>query len=234
MAISLALLAYKEADNLRVLLPELKKVMDYLPEEYEIFVVDTQKALDDTEEVCKENGVAYYNQRKPYFGGAFRDAVAIAKYDKFLILDSDGSIDPHSIPKLYKKYVTGKYDVVIGSRYIKGGKTDSGKLAIFMSWGVNTVFRIIIGTSAKDISINYRIYDTKQLKATKTTCDHYDIQEEVLLRMKKNNKKMRIGEVPIQFKERLHGESKRRMLLFAINYFKSIFKFIGIKFNIIK
>ena len=69
MAISAVLLAYKEAENLKVLLPKIKQQLDKIGEEYEIIIVDTMKSLDDTPAVCKKFGARYVNQRLPHFGG---------------------------------------------------------------------------------------------------------------------------------------------------------------------
>ena len=108
------------------------------------------KPLDDTPAVCKKFGARYVNQRLPHFGGAFRTGIKAARYDKFLIMDSDGSHNPIYIPDIYKKFVKGA-DVVIGSRYVKGGKTNDSKVSIIMSHILNFVFRIITGIKAKDI-----------------------------------------------------------------------------------
>lgn len=62
MAISAVLLAYKEAENLKVLFPKIKQQLDKIGEEYEIIIVDTMKPLDDTPAVCKKFGARYLNQ----------------------------------------------------------------------------------------------------------------------------------------------------------------------------
>ena len=118
MSISVALLAYKEAENLKILLPQIIEQVEKCGEEYEILVVDTKEPLDNTAEVCAEYGAVYINQEYPGFGGAFRTAIQYAQKDKFLILDSDGSHPPKNIPDLYQMFATGQYDVVIGSRYV--------------------------------------------------------------------------------------------------------------------
>ena len=46
MGISVVLLAYREEENLRVLLPKIKEEVEKCGEEYEILVVDTAKPLD--------------------------------------------------------------------------------------------------------------------------------------------------------------------------------------------
>ena len=224
MSISVSLLAYKEAENLKILLPQIIEQVEKCGEEYEILVVDTKEPLDNTAEVCAEYGAVYINQEYPGFGGAFRTAIQYAQKDKFLILDSDGSHPPKNIPDLYQMFATGQYDVVIGSRYVKGGKTDDAKSSIIMSHMLNFAFRICLGISAKDISTDYRMYHTEQLKKVELTCVNYDVLQEVLLKLKLNkaDRRLRIGEVPIYFQKRLYGESKRQLIKFIISYIRTI------------
>jgi len=228
MAISTVLLAYKEAENLKVLLPQIKEQLDKTGEEYEIIIVDTAQPLDNTEEVCQQFGARYVNQKYPSFGGAFRTGIEAAEKDKFLILDSDGSHNPKYIPDLYNMFMTGA-DVAIGSRYVKGGHTDDAKSSIIMSKILNTTFRIALGIKAKDISTDYRMYDTAQLKKVELSCKNYDILQEVLLKLRINNKSLVIKETPISFDKRMFGESKRRLIPFILGYIKTLFRLIGIR-----
>lgn len=228
MAISTVMLAYKEAENLKVLIPKIQQQLEKTGEDYEIIIVDSAKPLDNTDEVCRDFGAKYVNQRYPNFGGAFRTGIEEAKYDKFLILDADGSHDPKYIYDIYKKFITG-CDVVIGSRYVKGGKTNDSKISTVMSLILNSTFRICLGLKARDISTDYRMYDTKQLKRVELSCENFDILQEVLLKMKLNNPKLVIDEVPISFEKRAFGESKRRLIPFIIGYIKTLFRLIALK-----
>lgn len=231
MGISVVLLAYKEEENLRVLLPEIIENVKKCGEEYEILVVDTAKPLDNTSQVCEEYGARYINQEEPGFGGAFRTAIKYAQMDKFLIMDSDGSHPPCNIPDIYKKFTEEKCDVVIGSRYCPGGKSNDAKSSQIMSHMLNFAYSVCLGLNAKDLSTDYRMYNTKALKRVELTCDNYDVLEEVLLMLKlnKKNHKLKFGEVPIDFQKRLYGESKRQLLKFIISYIKTLFRLIGIR-----
>lgn len=230
MSISAVLLAYKEAENLKVLLPRIKEQLDNTGEEYEIVIIDTMEPLDNTADVCSEFGARYVNQRYPYFGGAFRTGIEEARGDKFLIMDSDGSHNPIYIGDIYKKFVHGA-DIVIGSRYTEGGVTNDAKSSIVMSKILNTVFRIITGIRAKDISTDFRMYDTAQLKKVQLSCHNYDVLQEVLMKMKVNNPDIVIKEIPISFDKRLYGESKRRLIPFILGYIKTMFKLIGLRIS---
>lgn len=224
MGISVVLLAYEEEENLRVLLPQVIREVKQCGETYEILVVDTAKPLDCTREVCQKYGARYVNQEAPGFGGAFCTGIKYASMDKFLILDSDGSHPTEKIYPIYQKFVTGDYDVVIGSRYVDGGKTNDKRSSIWMSHILNGVFRLCIGVNAKDISTDFRMYHTDELKKVKLSCENYDVLQEVLLKLKlqKRNQKLQVGEVPIEFQKRMFGESKRQLIRFVISYEKTL------------
>ncbi len=224
MGISVVLLAYKEEENLRVLLPQIKDQVKQTGEEFEILVIDTEKPLDNTKGVCEEFGAKYVNQEEPAFAGAFKTGIQYASMDKFLILDSDGSHNPKYIPAIYDKFTKENCDVVIGSRYVEGGKTNDAKSSIVMSHILNGMFRFFLGIKAKDISTDYRMYYTEQLKNVSLSCHNYDVLQEVLLRLRLNkpDKKLKIGEVPIEFDKRIYGESKRRLIPFILSYMKTL------------
>ena len=231
MGISVVLLAYQEEENLKMLLPQIIENVKKTGEPYEILVVDTEQPTDHTQDVCKFYGARYINQKYPAFGGAFRTGIRCAKMDKFLIMDSDGSHPPAKIPEIYEKFVNGGYDVVIGSRYVEGGVTNDSKSSVIMSAILNTMFRICLGLKAKDLSTDYRMYRTADLKKVKLTCKNYDVLEEVLLKLKMNKPKgqFRIGEVPITFQKRVYGESKRRLLPFIWSYIKTLVRLTGMR-----
>ena len=230
MSVSVVILAYQEEENLRILLPKIIRNVEKVDRDYEIIVVDTAKPLDHTEDVCREYGAKYVNQRYPQFGGAFRTAIEEASKEYFLILDGDGSHDPDMIPQIYQKFVSENRDLVIGSRYVKGGKTNDSKCSILMSRILNTVFRITLGIDAKDISTDYRLYHTQMLKRVPLQCKNYDILEEVLLKMQlQKGTKLDIGEVPIEFNKRVFGESKRKLVAFIISYLKTLFYLLKVR-----
>lgn len=227
--ISVVLLAYKEAESLTLLFPRLIEKMDSLGEEYELIVVDTATPLDNTEEVCGKFGARYVNQEDPGFGGAYRKGISVMKGDKMLVLDSDGSHDPKYIPDIYNKFTEG-YDVVIGSRYTKGGKTEDAVSSRIMSHILNGVYRLVTGVKAKDLSTNFRMYRADVIRQVKLTSVNYDVLEEVLLLMKlKVGKNFKVTEIPITFNKRIAGESKRRLIPFIISYIKTMFRLTAIR-----
>ena len=228
--VTVAILAYGEEENLRVLLPQIHTVMQSMElPDYSILVVDGAQSLDNSKDVCEELNAKYVNQRYPGFGGAFRTAIEDAQGELFCILDADGSHDPACIPAMYRKFESEGCDLVIGSRYVKGGKTLDSPSSVVMSKILNLAFRIVLGIRAKDISTDFRLYETAQLKAVELQCVNYDVLQEVLLKLKLNKPELKIGEVPITFRKRLFGESKRRLLPFILSYAKTLFRLLWIR-----
>ena len=230
MGISVVLLAEKEEKNLMILLPLLKKILKDTKEKYEILVIDTMEPLDNTKRVCEKYDVIYLNQEEPKYAGAFKTGIKHAKYDKIQVLDCDFSHDPNVVTKINEKFNEG-YDLVIGSRYIKGGKTLDSKTSQIMSKILNFVYRKFLGIKAKDISTSFRMYDAKQLKSVKLDSKNFDVVEEVVFKMIRQNPKLKISEVPITFNKRLFCESKRSFTQFIGSYIKTLFCLLCIKFG---
>ena len=54
MSISIILPSYKEYDNLKIILPELENELNSFISDYEILVIDTIEAMDETPTLCKK------------------------------------------------------------------------------------------------------------------------------------------------------------------------------------
>ncbi len=224
-------MAYKEAENLNILLPKIKMEIEKCETDYEIVVIDSTEPLDNTAEVCEKWGARYINQEEPSFGGAFRTGIKYANKEKFLIMDADGSHPTDRIPAIYHKFVEENCDVVIGSRYVEGGVTNDVFTSQVMSHILNFCYRIVLGIDAKDISTDYRMYRTADLKKVKLECWNFDVVEEVLLKLKLNKSEcdLKVREVPIIFQKRMFGESKRQLVKFIISFIKTLFMLMGMR-----
>jgi dolichol-phosphate mannosyltransferase len=220
--ISLIIPAYCEEENLRLLFPRLKKVLLETGLSHEILVVDTQKPLDKTEDVCGENLVRYIaTGEADCYGAAVRTGIGAAKGNYIIFMDADGSHSPEYIPELLKFRLEA--DVVAASRYVEGGDSENSKILIFMSWVVNFVYSVVLGIRCKDVSNSFKLYRSSQLKAIKLYCGNFDIIEEILFKLNKRFK-IEIREIPFTFKKRKFGESKRNLFLFMITYLFTLLK----------
>ena len=123
-SLSIIIPSYTEAENLEVLLPKLKKSMETIEGDYEVFVIDALEKIDETEEICKKNGFFHVHRRGgSKYGDAIRTGIDCANNFYSIIMDADGSHDPAFISKLWNWRKS--YDIVIASRYVTGGKTEN-------------------------------------------------------------------------------------------------------------
>ena len=225
MDISIILPAYKEAENLKILIPNIRTKLDDFGVEYEILVIDTMNEMDDTRDVCNKEGIRYINREGGNnYGDAIRTGIeqALGKY--IVYMDADGSHNPADILRLYNTITTNDSDIVIGSRYMKDGKTDNNFILVAMSYALNLTYRLIFNLNVKDVSDSFRVYRGDKLKSIKLTCENFDIVEEILIRLKKKYPGIKIEEIPVVFNKRVHGESKRDLIKFIFTYIKTIIK----------
>ncbi len=226
--ISILLPAYNEAENLNMIIPRLHETMGDI--EHEILVIDTVEPMDETEEVCRASGAKYVpREGGNTYGDAIRTAFDKSSGEFAVIMDADGSHDPKYIPEMIERQRVTGCDLVIGSRYCKGGHTDNGPLLRAMSWSLNYTYRLFFGLKVKDVSDSYRLYKTEQIKALDLESSNFDIVEEVLIKLNLYNNGFSIEEVPISFNKRVAGESKRKTLQFIRSYLGTLFKMMGFK-----
>ena len=225
--LSVVLPAYREADALRLLLPELNCSVRELTTSFEILVVDSAQPLDKTEAVCEVFGARHVRQRGPHYGNAVRTGIEEARGRHILFMDADGSHNPEHIQRLW--HSRKDYDVVIGSRYVAGGSTENPPVLIFLSWLVNVIFRLCFRLRCKDVSTSFRLYRAAVLKPLRLRSENFDIVEEILILAMHFGS--RIHEVPVTFEQRKAGQSKRNLVLFALGYLWTLARLFWIKIS---
>lgn len=226
MTLSVVIPAYKEAQNLNLIIPKIQDALKGV--DHDINIIDTITPMDETEAVCSQYGVNYYHREGGnLYGDAIRTGFKVATKDHILIMDADGSHSPSDFSKMLND--AENYDLTIGSRYVTDGKTDNPWILVFMSWIVNVCFRIALGLKVKDISDSFRIYKSADVKALQLDCNNFDIVEEIIIKLSVYHNNYKIREVPITFNKRMYGESKRDLLKFAFSYISTIVKLFKIK-----
>ncbi len=215
--LSVVMPAYREAVNLQLLLPRLQATLASMRVESEILVIDAEEPLDDTAEVCQRHLARCIPRREgPLYGHAVRTGIAASRGDWVVLMDSDGSHDPEFINDLWE--LREKSDLVIASRYTAGGKTENTQLLIWMSQTVNVIFRWVLGLKVADVSNSFRLYTGDHLRGLRLKCQHFDIVEEILVKLAFGHANYRIREVPAVFRRRQEGQTKRQLLRFAVGY----------------
>lgn len=130
-------------------------------------------------------------------------------YEYIFEMDADFSHDPEDLIRLYDACSKGK-DVVVGSRYTKGGKVVNWPWdRIFISKGGALYTKMITWMPVNDPTAGFVCYKRKVLSTIPLDKVHfvgYAFQIEMKYRAWKLG--FKIGEVPITFRDRKEGVSK--------------------------
>ena len=204
---------YNESTNISTLLDKLSMAHEV----FDILIVD-DNSPDGTSKIVEDNYVRNLKtihllkrDQKLGLGSAYRDGFKWAlkkNYQHFVEMDGDFS---HTFDDLMHMLTfKDKYDLIIGSRYIKGGKTEGwSKSRKLLSVVANLVARLLLGIKVNDMTSGFRIYSRDCLEDINyydTKSNGYAFQIEMTLLACMNKKS--IKEVPITFYERDLGESK--------------------------
>ena len=214
----LILAAFKENDNLRVILPQL--VMD-LPERTAIIVADDsplefrRELIELTSQVSSKYGVVLhlsFGDEKSGRGAAIRRSLSLAldlfpKADLFLEADSDGSHAPKDMLRVLIS--ASSADLLIGSRYLPQssilGWSRSRRL---MSRYLNFLIPKLLNLPINDVTNGLRRYSLtavrKILDIEAKTAGFIYLAEVASLLYRAG---LSLEEVPISFAERRFGSS---------------------------
>ena len=203
---------YNERENLAPLIQEFLQVVPHA----DVLVID-DNSPDGTGKLADELAAAdprvhvIHRAGKLGLGTAILAAMRYAMdhdYDVMVNVDADFSHDPRYLPAMLAGMK--RHDLMIGSRYVPGGGTVNWPLSRkLMSWGINTLVRLLMRIPARDTSGGYRSYSVELLRRTNLenlVSRGYSFQEEVLYRCRKAGCK--IGEIPIIFADRRAGATK--------------------------
>ena len=208
----IAIPTYNERENIAALLPVLRG----LYEAAHVLVVD-DNSPDGTGDVVA--ALAARDPRihlmrrdgKQGIGSAYRAAFAWAVrrgYALVVEMDADGSHDPAEVKRLLETSAVA--DVVVGSRYIPGGRIQNWPLSrLALSRGGNGLARLLVGTQVHDWTSGFKCYRREVLETLRfdrITSEGYSFQIEILFHCLRNGWKLR--EVPITFVDRRLGRTK--------------------------
>jgi dolichol-phosphate mannosyltransferase len=210
---------YNEVENLSLITQAL---FDLAINDMGILVVD-DASPDGTGELAESLVLAHpgrfhviHRQGKMGLGTAYIQGFqwALQQGIEFVIqMDADFSHSPSYIPKFLS--LMPDYDVVVGSRYVKGGRLDErwGWGRWFLSWWANSVWvRVILGVKAKDATAGFKCWRAsalQQIGLERIRSNGYIFQVEMCYMAERLG--LRSKEIPIYFEDRRIGQSKMDM-----------------------
>jgi dolichol-phosphate mannosyltransferase len=206
---------YNERENLPVLVDGLMR-----HENVRVLVVDDQSP-DGTGTVADALARTFagrvdvlHRTSRRGFGRSCVDGMTQAVHEPVDVvcqMDADLSHDPADLPRIIA--ASAHADVVIGSRYIAGGRILNWPLRRrILSRFANSYIRLVTRLTARDCTSGYRCWRRETLASVPFDhifSDGYSFLIEMLFRAERRG--VRVAEVPITFVERLKGQSKLSM-----------------------
>jgi dolichol-phosphate mannosyltransferase len=203
---------YNESLNLRPVIERLRRAQP----EVDVLVVD-DGSPDGTGELADAIAAedpqvtVLHRTTKEGLGAAYRHGFGVALergYDAIGEMDADGSHQPEQLHLLLDALRDA--DLVIGSRWVPGGSIVNWPLhRELLSRGGNFYTRHLLGIRVRDATAGYRLFRRTTLEAIdlgSVESAGYIFQTDLAFRTVRAG--LTVVEVPIEFVERVRGESK--------------------------
>jgi dolichol-phosphate mannosyltransferase len=215
---------YDEADNLAAI---ATAILEALPDAMLLVVDDASP--DGTGRIADELAAGdprvrvRHRAAKQGLGRAYLDGFRVALDGGAAIvvqMDADWSHDPAALPALVGPVVDGTADLVIGSRYTRGGGVEDWGLGRrVISRGGSLFAKVVLRLAPSDLTGGFKAWRGSTLSGVPFDGVHaggYVFQIEMTFRASRAG--ARVREVPITFRDRRVGQSKmsRRIVVEAL------------------
>jgi len=228
--VSVVIAAFNEEGNILELTQRIVKSLS----DYDFEIIYSLAGTDNTYSILKDYGKAnpkvllkvIHDNEPSGLGNDFKKGFELVdpKSDYILTMDADLNHQPEEAHRLLS--ALNNNDMVIGSRFVKGGTSQNVPWLKSMASDVgNFVYSIVFNIYVQDKSSGYRAYTKKALKKVLTyESKGFEFLMEIILIA--NDNRLKIQEVPINFIFRVAGTSKFRFFKTGKAYLRLLIKHI--------
>lgn len=195
--VSLIIPTRNEAENIEVLLSGLKEVCPNA----EMLVVDDSD--DNTIALALRCGARVVKGKRKGLGQAILDGIQASKGEIVVVMDADLSHSPKDVPRLLYPILRQGFDMVIGSRYTRGGKVVGWELSRKIVSRVACLLALPV-TTIKDSTSGFFAFRKEIIKGVELKGTSWKIMLEIWAKAHP----VAVKEVPITFSVRTAGKSK--------------------------
>jgi dolichol-phosphate mannosyltransferase len=219
--------AYDEKENIEALTRRLAAVFASL-DGWETGMIFVVAGSDGTREILERlsresPAIRIVHEEEPGgLGNATRKGFAALPPDAdfAVTMDADLNHQPEEIPRLLAAIQASGSDILVGSRFIAGGRIDGTPAwKLLLSGLLNVLMRFVFGLKTKDKTSGFKIYRTAILPLIEWENDNFAFQPEILIRAKRSG--LRVTEEPIHFIYRRQGVSK-------MHFWTTVFSFLSL------
>jgi dolichol-phosphate mannosyltransferase len=215
-SLSVVIPALHEHENLALLLPDLNRLLEELGVPSEIAVV-TRRDDAKTQDAAAAHGARVVLQTRPGYGSALKTGFVESRGTFIVTMDADTSHAPVFIHDLWA--CRERAEVVVASRYVEGGRAQSGLWRRWLSRVLNAFFQRGLSLPVRDLSSGFRLYRADLVRGQPFTGSDFDILPEILVRLYAEG--WRVREVPFSYAPRRRGRSNARVLPFGLAYLRT-------------
>ena len=212
MKLSIVIPVYNEIKTIADILQLVENAPVKL--EKELVIVDDGSS-DGTREKLREleknhpNWRIIFHEKNLGKGGALRTGFKAATGDLVLVQDADLEYDPLDYPVLIAPILSGRADVVFGSRFLGGG---AHRVAFFWHYVGNrmltTFSNMMTDLNLTDMEVCYKVFRREVLAGIELRENRFGFEVEITAKVARG-KRWRIFEVPVSYYGRTYSEGKK-------------------------
>jgi dolichol-phosphate mannosyltransferase len=212
-----------EVENIE---PLVRQIALALPECDEIIFVD-DGSTDGTQQTVRALGQEFplqlIERTEPALGlaGAVIEGARVAHGEIVVVMDADLSHPPDELPNLVRPLVENRADMVIGSRYVRGGSTPGWPVSRKIMSRLAAALAYPL-TGVHDSMCGFFAIRKARLLQLAPHATGFKIAFETIVR---GGRDLRVLEIPIAFRDRARGTSKMRLsiaMIFAMRWLAAL------------
>lgn len=232
---------YNEAVTIGKVVDDFRRVLP----EATVYVYDNNSS-DGTGAIAREHGAVVRCERRQGKGNVVRQMMRDIDADYYLMVDGDDTYPAEAAPELLAPLVADEADMVVGDRLSNGTYGEENDRA-FHGFGndlVRVLIKWIYGFEFSDVMTGYRAYNAVFAKTMPVLSPGFEIETELSIHAV--DKRWRIAEVPIDYRDRPEGSESKldtfsdgcKVLLMILSLFKdyrplALFSWVSLLFCVL-
>lgn len=195
---------YNEAVTIGKVVDDFKRVLP----EADIYVYDNNSA-DDTAKIAREHGAVVKREPRQGKGNVVRQMFRDIDADYYIMVDGDDTYPAEAAPALIAPLAADEADMTVGDRLSNGSYGEENDRA-FHGFGNNLVrwlIKTIYGYAFDDVMTGYRAFNRAFVKTMPVLSAGFQIETELSIHAV--DKRWRIVDVPIEYRDRPEGSESK-------------------------